>query len=95
MTYQEAARAWVQTAPIVEIPLGRFTLKYQFGADPYWGWVWDYMIWLTPTDFKHSPEHKHIAEIIETLNSSAHNIEFIDELLDAMQRKPFNQGESK
>jgi cobalamin biosynthesis Mg chelatase CobN len=95
MTYEEQARAWVQTAPIVEITVGRFTLKYQFGADPDWGWVWEYMLWLTPSEYKHSPEHKYLAEIIETLNSSTYNIEFIDELIKAMQKKPFNQGESE
>jgi hypothetical protein len=29
------------------------------------------------------------------MNADLHDMEFIDELIEAMKKKPFNQGESK
>jgi len=95
MTYEEQARAWIQGSPYVDIPVGRFTLKFKLTIDRDWGWVWEYMSWLVPDDFRGSPEQEYFFKLFDDSNASTHDMEFIDELLKAMQEKPFNQGEAK
>ena len=94
MTYEEQARAWIQNAPIAEITIGRFTLKFQFGVDRDFTYAWDFMNWLLPDEYRGSPERDYFHKIIDALDSAHHDMEFIDELIEAMQKKQFNQGES-
>jgi len=93
MTYEEQARAWIQGSPYVDIPVGRFTLKFKLSMDRDWGWAWDYMSWLVPDDFQSSPEQEYFFELFDASNASTHDMDFIDVLLKEMQEKPFNQGE--
>ena len=93
MTYEEKARAWIRSSPFVQIPIGRFTLKFKFKADRDWDWDWD---WNEPDNFEGTPEEKYLHEtILHDLAANWHDMDFIDVLLKEMQEKPFNQGESK
>jgi hypothetical protein len=94
MTYENSAKEWLQSAPTAEIPIGRFTLLFQLGSDRDWGWRWDYKNWLMPEEYRGSPEHNYLDRIFDGLEASMHDLSFIDELLEAMQAKPFNQGEN-
>jgi len=53
------------------------------------------MSWLVPDDFLGSPEQEYFFELFDDSNASMHDLSFIDDLLEAMKNKPFNQGESK
>jgi len=91
MTYAEKARAWVQNAPEADIHIGKFTLKYQYGYDRDWGASW---VCYDGFDLD-TPESNYFNEICDALSASQSDMSFIDELLEAMKNKPFNQGESK
>ena len=95
MTYADAAKAWIQNSPYVDVPVGRFTLRFKLSMDRDWGWVWEFMNWLLPNEYFDSPEDLYFEDIYNTMTADTHDMEFIDELLEAMQKKPFNQGESK
>lgn len=95
MTYEEQAKAWIQNSPYVEIPVGRFTLKFKIVIDRDWGWSWEFMEWLLPDEYVDSPEDEYLWHIYNEINAHLHDMEFVDELIDAMQKKPFNQGEAK
>ena len=90
MTYEEQARAWIRSSPFVQIPIGRFTLKFKFIADQDWGWDWDLD---EPDNFEGTPEEKYLRTILRDLAANWHDMDFIDVLLKEMQEKPFNQGE--
>ena len=94
MTYADKAKAWIQNAPIAEINIGRFTLKFQFGVDRDFTYAWDFMNWLLPDEYRGSPEHNYLDRILDGLDVSYNELEFIDRLQEAMQAKPFNQGEN-
>jgi hypothetical protein len=94
MTYADAAKAWIQNAPEADIHIGRFTLKFYFTASRDWCWCWDFKRWLTPDEYRGSPEHNYLDRILDGLDASYYDIEFIDRLQEAMQAKPFNQGEN-
>jgi hypothetical protein len=94
-SYEEQAKAWIQSSPYVDIPVGRFTLRFKMTIDRDWGWVWEFMNWLLPKEYFDSPEDLYFENIYNTMTADTHDMEFIDELLKAMQAKPFNQGESK
>jgi hypothetical protein len=94
MTHEEQAKAWIQNSPYVDIPVGRFTLRFKLSTDRDWGWVWEYMSWLTDSEYWESQEEVYFGNIYDEMNADLHDMEFIDELLEAMQKKPFNQGES-
>jgi len=95
MTYEEQAQAWIQSSPYVDIPVGRFTLRFKLSADRDWVWSWEYMSWLVPDDFLDSPEQEYFFNLFDDSNASMHDMDFIDVLLKEMQEKPFNQGENK
>ena len=96
MTYAEQARAWIQNSPYVDIEVGRFTLRFKMTIDRDWGWVWEHMTWLLAgSDYFDSPEDLYFESIYNEMNADLHDMEFIDELIEAMQAKPFNQGETK
>lgn len=95
MTYEEQAKKWIQDAPYADVPVGRFTLRFKLSADRDWVWSWEYMSWLVPDDFLGSPEQEYFFELFDDSNASMHDLSFIDDLLEAMKNKPFNQGESK
>ena len=91
MTYEEQAKAWIRSSPKVDILVGKFTLKYQYGYDGDWGsgWVcWNDLGW------EDTPESNYYNEICHAMDASCHNTCFIDDLIDAMQKKPF-EGESE
>jgi hypothetical protein len=91
MTYEEQAEAWIRSSPFVQIPIGRFTLKFKFKADQDWGWVWD---WIDPDNFGGTPEDMYLYKtLLPDLAANWHDTDFIDVLLKEMQEKPFNQGE--
>ena len=94
MSQKDKAVAWIQNAPEADIHIGRFTLKFYFTASRDWCWCWDFKHWLTPDEYRGSPEHNYFDRIVDGLNASYYDIEFIDELLEAIQKKPFNQGEN-
>jgi hypothetical protein len=94
MTYEEKARAWIQGSPYVDIPVGRFTLKFKLTIDRDWGWTWEHMTWLLAgKEYWESPEEMYFDGIYDDMNADLHDMEFIDELLEAIKKKPFNQGE--
>ena len=89
MTYEEQAEAWIRSSPFVQIPIGRFTLKFKFKADQDWGWDWD----LTePDNFEGTPEAEYFEKICDDLRLWSHDTEFVDQLIEGMKKKPF-QGE--
>lgn len=95
MTYEAQALAFIQSAPTVEIPVGRFTLRFSLTVHRDWGWVWEHKTWLhAGNDYFESPEYFYLDDIYHEMNASEHDLEFIDELIEAMQKKPFNQGET-
>jgi hypothetical protein len=94
MSHKDKAVAWIQNAPEADIHIGRFTLKFYFTAHRDWTWGWDFKRWLTPDEYRGSPEHNYLDRILDGLDVSYYEIEFIDELIEAMQAKPFNQGEN-
>ena len=90
MTYEEQAKAWIRSSPEAKITIGRFTLKIKFVADQDWGWDWD----LTePDNFEGTPEAEYFEKICDDLRLWSHDTEFVDQLIEGMQEKPFNQGE--
>ena len=96
MTYAEQAKAWIQNSPYVDITVGRFTLRFKLTIDRDWGWVWEHMTWLLAgSDYFESPEEVYFGDIYNEMNADTHDMEFMDELIEAMQKKPFNQGESE
>ena len=96
MTYEEQARAWIQNAPAADIHIGRFTLRFKMTIDRDWGWVWEHMTWLLAgSDYFDSPEDLYFEGIYNEMSADLHDMEFIDELIEAMKKKPFNQGETK
>lgn len=95
MTYAEQARAWIQSSPYVDIPIGRFTLRFKMTIDRDWGWVWEHMTWLhAGSGYFDSPEDSYFDDIYHEMSADLHDMEFMDELIEAMQKKPFNQGET-
>ena len=95
MTYEEQAKAWIQNSPYVDIAVGRFTLRFGFSANRDWGWSWDFMNWLLPNEYFDSPEEAYFLGIYHEMSADTHDMEFMDELIAAIQKKPFNQGETK
>ena len=96
MTYEEQAKEWIQNSPYVDIPVGRFTLKFKLTIDRDWGWTWEHMTWLLAgKDYWESPEEAYFDGIYDDMNADLHDMEFMDELIEAMKKKPFNQGEMK
>ena len=93
MSHKDKAVAWIQSSPYVDITVGRYTLRFKLTSDRDWGWVWEYMSWLVPDDFRGSPEEEYFFELFDDSNASTHDMDFIDVLLKEMQEKPFNQGE--
>ena len=89
MSHKDKAVAWIQSSPYVDIPVGRFTLRFKLTSDRDWGWVWEYMSWLVPDDFQGSPEEDYFFELFDDSNASTHDMDFIDVLLKEMQEKPF------
>ena len=95
MSHKDKAVAWIQSAPQVDIHIGRCTIKFSLSADRDWGWRWDYKHWLMPDEYRGSLEHNYFDEIVDGLEASLNDLSLIDELIEAMQKKPFNHGESK
>ena len=90
MSHKDKAVAWIQSSPYVDIDVGRFTLKFKFKADQDWGWDWD----LTePDNFEDTPEAEYFEKICDDLRLWRHDTEFVDQLIEGMKKKPFNQGE--
>ena len=89
MAYADEAKAWIQSSPYVDVPVGRFTIRLKLSMDRDWGWVWEYMSWLTPKEYSNSPEEAYLLDIYDSLNVDFHDMEFIDVLLKEMQEKPF------
>jgi hypothetical protein len=89
MSHKDKAVAWIQNSPYVDITVGRFTLRFKLTSDRDWGWVWEYMSWLVPDDFRGSPEEDYFFELFDDSNASTHDMDFIDVLLKEMQEKPF------
>jgi hypothetical protein len=91
MSHADKVTAWIHNAPEVDIHVGKFTLKYRYGYDRDWGasWVcWDGFDW------EDTPESNYFNEICHALNASHSEISFMDELIEAMKKKPF-EGESE
>ena len=91
MTYENAAIEWIQSAPTVDIHVGKFTLKYRYEYERDWGMGW---ICQNDLDWEDTPEEQYFEELCDALDASCHNACFIDDLIDAMQKKPF-EGESE
>ena len=85
MTHADKVTAWIHNAPEVDIHVGRFTLKYRYGYDRDWGESW---VCYDGFDLD-TPESNYFNEICHALNASHSEISFIDELIEAMQKKPF------
>ena len=94
MTYEEQAKAWIQSSPYVDITVGRFTLRFKMTIDRDWGWCWEFMNWLLPEEYFNSPEDVYFEDIYHEMSADTHDMEFMDALIDAMQKKPFKQGET-
>ena len=92
-TYAEQAKSWIQNSPYVDIYVGQFTIRFKLSMDRDWGWVWEFMNWLLPKEYFDSPEDLYFENIYNTMTADTHDMEFIDELLEAVKNKPFNQGE--
>jgi len=92
MTYENAAMEWIQSAPRVDIHVGKYTFTYKYEFDRDWGASW--VCW-GDFDWEDTPESNYFNEICHALSASQSDMSFIDELLEAMKNKPFNQGESK
>ena len=95
MSHKDKAVAWIQSSPYVDITVGRFTLRFKLTIDRDWGWSWEFMNWLLPKDYFDSPEDLYFEDIYHEMNADTHDMEFMDELIEAMKKKPFNQRESK
>jgi hypothetical protein len=91
-TYADKVIAWRLSAPTVEITIGRFQLTYQYDFDRDWGAAW--VCWDEPFWAESTPEYQYFNKLTDGMRLSSHDTGFIDELLEAMQNKPFNQGES-
>ena len=91
MSHADKVTAWIHNAPEVDIHVGKFTLKYRYGYDRDWGSAW--VCWSNP-DWEDTPESNYFNEICHALRASCHDISFIDALLKAMKKKPF-EGESE
>ena len=92
MTHADKVTAWIHNAPEVDIHVGKFTLKYRYGYDRDWGAAW--MCWSNPA-WEDTPEEQYFEEVCNAMRTWHSEISFIDNLIDAMQKKPFNQGETK
>lgn len=96
MKYKKCAEDWLDNAPRAYVHIGRFMLKYRYEYEREWG-----MGWLSQEnskddlDWEDTPESNYYNELCHALESSWHNTCFIDDVLAAMQEKPFNQGETK
>ena len=97
MTHADKVTAWLNSAPTVEIQVGRYTLTYRYEYSYESNWE---MCWVCKEsvryelDWENTPESNYFIEIGHAMRGGGiHDIEYIDKLLDAMQKKPFNQGE--
>jgi hypothetical protein len=90
-TYADKAVTWRLNAPVAYINIGRFTIAYQYGYERDWGMSW--VCWGEP-DWEDTPEENYFNEICHAMRGSCHDASFIDDLLEAMKKKPFNQGEA-
>ena len=97
MTHADKVTAWLNSAPTVEIQVGRYTLTYSYEYSYESNWE---MCWVCKEsvqyelDWENTPESNYFNEICHALNASHSEISFIDELLNAMKKKPF-EGESE
>lgn len=79
-----------------EITIGRFTIAYQWLPNVAFcgtaaGWEC-----FEPDDFYNSSEEKHLEKVVDTLNASRCDEEYIDELNAALMSNPFTtEGETK
>lgn len=92
MTYKKQVWAWLDTAPQVDIHVGKFTLKYKLGFERDWGMAW--VCWGEP-DWEDTPESNYFNKLCHGLSSSCHDTDFIDVLLEAMKKDPFPMDWSK
>jgi hypothetical protein len=92
MTYKKSAEAWLDSAPKVDIHVGKFTLTYQYSYDRDWGMGW---LCQNDLDWEDTPESNYYNELCHALESSCHNTCFIDDVLEAMKKTPFPMDWSK
>ena len=97
MTHADKVTAWLRSAPTVEIQVGRYTLTYSYEYSYESNWE---MCWVCKEsvqyelNWENTPESNYFNEICHAMRGGwIHDIEYIDKLLDAMKKKPFNQGE--
>jgi hypothetical protein len=90
MKYKKFAEDWLDNAPRAYVHIGRFMLKYRYEYDRDWGMGW---LCQNDLDWEDTPESNYYNEICHALDASCHNTCFIDDVLEAMKNKPFNQGE--
>jgi hypothetical protein len=86
MSYKKAAEDWLDSAPTVDIRVGKFTLKYRYEYERDWGMCW---ICQNDLDWEDTPEEQYFEALCDAMESSCHNTCFIDDVLAAMQKKPF------
>ena len=86
MSHADKVTAWIQSAPEVDIHVGKFTLKYRYGYDRDWGASW--VCW-SNSNWEGTPECNYFNELCHTLRTWHSEISFIDNLIEAMQKKPF------
>ena len=91
MSHKDKAVAWLRSAPTVDICVGKFTLTYEYGFERDWGSSW--ICWNDP-DWEDTPEEQYFEELCDAINASCHDTSFIDEVIEAMKKKPF-EGESE
>jgi len=97
MSHADKVAAWLNSAPTVEIQVGRYTLTYSYEYSYESNWE---MCWVCKEsvqyelDWENTPESNYFNEICHAMSGSCHDMGFIDDLLEAMKNKPFNQGES-
>ena len=91
MSHADKVTAWIQSAPEVDIHVGKFTLTYEYGFERDWGSSW--ICWNDP-DWEDTPEEQYFEEVCDAMRTWHSEISFIDNLIDAMKKKPF-EGESE
>jgi hypothetical protein len=90
MTYAEQVNQWFKAIPKGEIKLGEHTLKFHYEWDPD-GYSWGF-------DADDSVPHElweYFRDIQMLCNSTWHDKNHIEDLLEVISKNPFKQGVSK